>query len=86
MKKKSKNISTRGSTMDRAFYAFQRRMVDVRWFDHEFAHESLSMTIIVRYCHTCGNVGTIIVDFAPGIGMAGRINCPDCGDGERVDG
>lgn len=46
------------------------------------SHESIFITAAIKYCHTCGNVGTIITGFALGISIAGEQNCPDCGDGE----
>ena len=48
------------------------------------SHESAFITTAIK-CYTCMDDGIIIVDFAPGIGIAGEQNCPDCGDGERVD-
>jgi len=52
-------------------------------FDLDFLHESINDTTVIK-CYTCMDDGIIIVDFAPGIGIAGERNCPDCGDGERI--
>ena len=82
MKKKSKNISTRGSTMDSSHQSLH--MVDVRWFDQEFIHESWNVTTLVK-CPDCMDEKVIVMDVSPGNNIAGLVNCPACGDGKRIE-